>query len=179
MQIRSKKQMYALLRAGALGNPPHMWRSRWVAYQWGIQRKGRLLGIRSLRTSDPIFVSGLSPAKFLTHPAHRTETPLVFSESTDNDQLLIQGEVSRLPGGLHFEYSTQQLPMRQALAERRSRASGLAALTLLRQHLDVASFECLMGLLDVYPDHVVEISTFERGVGRWGWNTIFWEVRAY
>lgn len=100
--------------------------------------------------------------------------------------LLIQGEVQQTyPGsgrcGLDLFYSQVPKPMRVALAEKAEQISGIIASFLLRRYLCPNSYEWLQELLDRYPYHVVEFSTYARC---WGtlyprFNTIFWEVRNY
>lgn len=105
---------------------------------------------------------------------------LYVNQSATNDELLtLQGEVMRGPRGLELRYSTARKKMRLALAEDEHNAHGLTALEILRSRLDATSLEWLEHLLDEYPDHVVEFSTWSCPMGDLGWNTIFWEVRKY
>lgn len=101
---------------------------------------------------------------------------------------IIQGEViqgsygfDRFGGaGLELLYSRVAKPMREALAEKSERASGIIAASLLRQHLCSNSWEWLNALLENYPGHVIEFTTLSTNWGTIpGYNTLFWEVRSY
>lgn len=101
------------------------------------------------------------------------------------ETLLIQGEVMQPYAdsgrcGLDLYCTNVPKPMRQALRERSKQLSGIIAVETLRYYLCPDSYEWLSELLQRYPGHVVEFSTYCR---RWGtlpgYNTIFWEVRAY
>lgn len=95
--------------------------------------------------------------------------------------LRLQGEVCRSEEGLALYYSTVAKPMRVALTEKAEQVYGTLALLHLRRALCPHSLEWLMELLDRYPDHVVEFSSYDKP---WGtlyplYNTLTWEVRAY
>ncbi len=95
-------------------------------------------------------------------------------------QTLFQGEVQLQPGGLVLYYSTEALTMRAALASSGKTATGIIAVLLLKAYLCPASYDWLTVLLDRYPDHVIEFSTYSCQWGTIpGFNTIFWEVRKY
>jgi hypothetical protein len=70
--------------------------------------------------------------------------------------------------------------MRDALKEESHEAHGLKAKMLLEHYLDAPSYNWLLGLLEWYPDHVVEFSCYGKKWGTVpGFNTIYWEVRKY
>jgi hypothetical protein len=93
---------------------------------------------------------------------------------------LFQGEVMRSYQGLYLYYSTVAKPMRDSLKEGGRDVSGIIAVGLLRHYLCHRSYEWLMELLDRYPNHVVEFSTYGVNWGTVpGFNTVFWEVRNY
>lgn len=97
--------------------------------------------------------------------------------------LLIQGEVQQDPTGessLYLFYTTIPLPMRDALATESHHAKGLLASTILQYHMCPNSWEWLNVLLKRYPGHVIEFSTYPKCWGSVpGYNSVFWEVRAY
>lgn len=105
---------------------------------------------------------------------------LYLSAMCPTEKTIFQGEVQELPGGLRLYSTTVPRPMREALQLRGEHHDGLTAKTLLEYYLDQNSIEWLRTLLDRYPGHVVEFSTFSV---RWGtdpgFNTVFWEVRNY
>lgn len=103
------------------------------------------------------------------------------SEMAPTELTLIQGEVMQCEqGSISLFYSTIAKPMREALALGGVQQRGIIAVSLLRHFMDTASYEWLQLLLERYPDHVVEFSTYDKC---WGTvphrNTVFWEVRKY
>jgi hypothetical protein len=96
------------------------------------------------------------------------------------EKTLFQGEVQQGIWGVDLYYTTVAKPMREALALWSRQVSGIIAVSLLRKFLCWRSYEWLEYLLEAYPDHVVEFSTYSQ---QWGtmvdYNTVFWEVRAY
>lgn len=105
--------------------------------------------------------------------------------------ITIQGEIFRTPDqrtgyvpsegpcGLQLFYSHLPLPQRQALQKDGRTAYGIMADILLRRYLDPGDREWLLELLDEYPGHVVEFSSYGR---RWGTEmkrTVIWECRLY
>lgn len=109
-----------------------------------------------------------------------------FSAMAPTEKTLIQGEVCQRATvhkeqcGLYLLYSMIRKPMREALAMGSNEATSFWASYLLRHHMDPSSWEWLNTLLERYPDHVIEFSTY--GIN-WGTipkrNTVIWEVRKY
>jgi len=103
-----------------------------------------------------------------------------ISAMAPTEKTLLQGEVQRGIWGLELTYTRVRKPMREALAEECYTAGGLSVSILLKNVMDVWSWEHLERLLDEYKDHVVEFSVYEEPWGTVpGYNTVFWEVRAY
>lgn len=103
------------------------------------------------------------------------------SEMAPTELTLIQGEVMQCEtGSISLFYSIIAKPMREALALGGVQCKGIIAVSLLRHFMDTASYEWLQLLLERYPDHVVEFSTYDVC---WGTvpnrNSVFWEVRKY
>jgi len=102
------------------------------------------------------------------------------SEMAPTKDTLIQGEVALSSKGLLVTYSSIALPMRDALAKQSNYVHGIFARCLLDTYLCPNSQDWLRELLDRYPDHVIEFSTYS---SYWGtlpnFNTVFWEVRMY
>ena len=93
---------------------------------------------------------------------------------------VLQGEVQRTTTGLYLYYTTVAKPMREALAHRATTEKGIIANCTLKRFLCPNSFSWLMTLLERYPEHVVEFSTFSVNWGTVPFhNTVFWEVRNY
>lgn len=187
--IRTKKEMYRLSQQGYLGNPPLVFPSPVEAVDWAYRHPGRELSLRSIRPCFPLFRAHLSPRELVElYESYRRQgilaETLIISESIRHEQVLIQGEVVEvvIPSCIvspRFEYSTLTTNMRDALSQERRCVWGLSARQLLRSYMDQKSWECLWELLARYPDHVLEITVCDRPVGRFRWNTMFWEVRRY
>lgn len=100
------------------------------------------------------------------------------SAMAPTNKTLIQGEVKLSPRHVELRYTKVKKPMREALAESERTIFGLTALQTLKLYLDANSYEWLFYLLDFYPDHIVEFSTYSTN---WGtvpsYNTVFWEIR--
>jgi hypothetical protein len=108
------------------------------------------------------------------------EKDLYISAMAPTEKTLIQGEVIRDSWGYSLYYSTIKKPMRDALQEQSRSVSGIIAILLLRDYLCPKSFEWMQHLLETYPQHVVEFSTYSTNWGTIpGFNTVFWEVRSY
>lgn len=103
-----------------------------------------------------------------------------ISEMAPTEKTVIQGEVQQSDKGLYFRYTTERLPMREALAVSTRHATGIETICLLRRYLCPTSYDWLDHLLREYPAHVIEFSTYSEP---WGtipnMNTVFWEVRKY
>ncbi len=95
-------------------------------------------------------------------------------------QLLIQGEVQQSTRYIDLYYSRVAEPMRSSLAKGGIQCSGLRAVNLLKSSLDPSSYDWIMELLNIYPDHVVEFSCYRTNIGILrGMNCVVWETRLY
>jgi len=181
--IKTKADMYPLYLAGAFGNKLQTWATLEDFYEDSVEKnvvlryKGKAGGAwvayelppSKVRETVEQWVSEGADPKLIT-----------LNESAPDDLLLIQGEVMASTHFLSLRYSRLPLPMRKALAEKQYHLDGIKAVLLLRHYLDSDSFDDLMGLLDTYPDSVVEFSTWAKDVGNVPHrNTVVWEVRNY
>lgn len=107
-----------------------------------------------------------------------TADNLYISLMAPTDKTLIQGEVQQGTTGIEIYVTTVAKPMREALVQRGESSNGIVALTTLKHFLCPNSMEWMYVLLDRYPEHVVEFSTYTKC---WGtlpnYNTVFWEIR--
>lgn len=177
--ITEKKQMYELLQAGMLGNRVPIWFDLQQWRQDTDDGKGELWALRSMRKSDKAKLRlGLAPSEVIPtanqlFPAGGFNVSPVYNEfmTARIDVALTEAD----PAGLYV-YWTQDKTLRNGWQH----SHGVTARMLLRQHLWPSDLDCLDELLELYPDHVVELSAFERAVGvvpcR---NTVTWEVRRY
>lgn len=102
-----------------------------------------------------------------------------FNEPIDKNSVMLNAEVTQAYGGLTLTYATVQDHMRPALREHRKDASGLRALTIMRHFLDAPGREVVEGLLEQFPNHVIEFTCMSKSYGTLGWQSVVWEVRNY
>jgi len=179
--IRTKRQFVREYQKGTFGNRAPTWNTlaefQASGYRGLVHIRNRVAGgptwydipaqevaqtwtdlVRKGIKADSLYLSGMAP--------HHKGT--------------IQGEIRRDELWLTLTYCSAKLPMRESMANGASTAHGLAATMMLRHYMDPASFDWVMDLLDMYPDHVIEFSCFSIP---WGTipnrNTVVWEVRQY
>jgi len=103
-----------------------------------------------------------------------------ITEASPVDDIVIQGEVTYLPGGLHLFCSFEKDHMRGALKRAGRYYNRLTAKTVLCHTVDYNSLCDIVELLNEYEDHVVEFTTYSRCVGVLPHRrTVIWEVRRY
>jgi hypothetical protein len=102
-----------------------------------------------------------------------------FNEPIDKSTVTLNAEVTRKYGELYMRYAVVKDHMRPALKNHERHAFGLTALSIMRVLCCEQGYECVCGLLDLYPDHVVEFTCMDRAYGTLGWNTVVWECRSY
>lgn len=171
--VLSKRDFVCRYVAGEFGNRP----LTWATYEELIASGYR--GLVHVRNSVR---GGLT---YYNVPFERvallaSSTMYYTAMNTPDHLKTLQGEVCDWPGGPYLLCSRQAGPMRAALVERPMILIGLSARLLLAAHLCPRSLDWLHHLLSEYPDHVVEFSAYSVEVGELpGYNTLFWEVRAY
>lgn len=176
MAITTKREMYRLWKQGAFGNKVQHWDNldAFLASSY----EGRC-GFRSTTIGSP-HMGVFASKKELLANLPVTDEQLVLSEATHDQLVLVQGELTRATFGIYLYYSTDKLMMRDALKKGMETATGIKVHTILRYFCDPSSYEELLLLLDMYPDHIIEFSTFSKNLGviphR---NTVIWEVRKY
>lgn len=170
--ISCKKKFFELYLAGRLGNKLRVFAS---PSELRESKYNGTVTARSTSEHDKTCLYRLSWQEAIHLPGH-----FCFNESAPDDQLLIQGEVMRTPGGLYLRYSTERsIPIRIAMRSAKT-AQGLKADCILKHFLNTASYEDIKELLDTYSDAVVEFSTYVKDLGDLpNRNTIIWEVRNY
>ena len=102
-------------------------------------------------------------------------------EMAPHENEIVQGEIFRDVGGLHFYYTFVKEPMRVAMRDHPDkwlRATGYAVDLFLQHLMSPESWIELNDCLDLDPDVVVEFTVFDCFVGdRPGRNAIIWECR--
>jgi hypothetical protein len=175
--------MYRRLAAGEFGNTMQVFDGLDQALSSGISP----LGVRCLNPGDPLKIYWCPRENLLSElRKHGAEFrhDLVFY-STDyglERDRIVQGELCRSSNGINFFYSLAHLPMRVALEQSGVHLSGLNAQRTLQwyvQRSDPSGYDWLMSLLDLYPDHVIEFTTYRKPIGTHPARTLIWEVRLY
>lgn len=102
-----------------------------------------------------------------------------ISEMAPTLYTTFQGEVFQTEYGLRLWWTKNKLPMRDALRLQSCCYDGIMAVQTLRHELPPHDWDWLQYLLDEYPGHVVEFSTYSIRCGVLNRRTMFWEVRNY
>lgn len=181
LPVRSKHDFVRRYAAGEFGNAAPTWETfdeyLKSGYWEKVHIRNRVAGGRtwynvtaeefSLKWNEAL-VSGLN------------RQDLYISAMAPEHRKVFQGEVVQGVNGLRLYYNRQPLPMREGFEKEKKWADGVVSAMLLDQFLCPNSREWLCVLLDRYPGHVVEFSTYEIEWGTVpGYNTVFWEVRSY
>lgn len=179
-RICSKRDFVTRYRRGEFGNGSPTWETvkEFIDYydlDW--PREDELFHLRNREPGAKTYYN----VTYSEIRALSLEDELVgyyVSAMAPTDKTLIQGEIKLSPRHVELRYTRVKKPMREALAENEETIFGLSAYAILRMYLDANSYEWLFHLLDFYPDHIVEFSTYSTN---WGtlpsYNTVFWEVR--
>jgi hypothetical protein len=177
---KSKTEFYERYLKGDFGNRPRSW-ATW-ADLLADGYNGRVT-LRDMAPGGPCYYGievedlkkGILPSGCATLSDKR------FNEGMPDEFLTIQGNVW-YDLGLKLEYScVPGIGHRDAVRQPNMRqAEGLMASSLLKTYLDPNSHDDLRELLDLYPEAVIEFSTYSKPVGVLpNRSTVFWEVRNY
>ena len=175
--------MYQLYHAGKFGNMHPTWptldayEASGFAEPIALRYKGKHGGAWVAYDVQRPDVAGVV-ASWVAGGADRAL--IMPGAAAPDGHLILNAEVMRSSSYIDLRYSKLKLPMRTALAQGERHASGVAAMQILRAHLDPASLDDLFELLGEYDDAVIEFSVWACTVGNArGRNTIFWEIRRY
>lgn len=184
--VLTKADFVRRYQLGEFGNRSPTWDNCDSFIQWGCrnfkphERIPHLFHLRNRVAGGPTYYNlewSATIAKWSELPDRKS---WYVSMMAPTEQTLIQGEVQIGYGGLDLYFSRVRLPMRDALRAESRSISGLAALLTLNHYLCPNSRDWLYVLLERYPGHVVEFSSYQ---SNWGtlpnFNTVFWEVRLY
>lgn len=140
----------------------------------------KLYHLRNRVAGGPTYYNLILPRCMAYWKNQTDKSGWYVSEMAPTEATVFQGEVMQGINGLDLYYTTVAKPMRDALRERSESVSGIIASSLLRRYLCPRSLDWLNVLLERYPGHVVEFSTYSVCWGTLpGYNTVFWEVRSY
>jgi hypothetical protein len=185
-QVLTKRENWRRASLGMYGNRLRSWDS-----------------IEALRTSDwrglvtvRTLLGGGGPCIY-DMPVERAEkvstslglpkAAVCFNQGAVDSTIRLQGEylndVVRVDGRTFdgvLRFSTVKLKMRDALRVEERTLCGLAARLALRDCMTPSSWADFEALLEIYPGHVLEVSTYEGTLGDLpGRNSIVWEIRKY
>lgn len=178
---KTKHEFYERYMRGEFGNRPRTW-ATWDelkadSYRGRVAIRGLIPGIPcyyGVEVND--LLAGKLPVGCGTLVDKR------FNESMPDEFLTIQGNVWLSELGLRLEYSCEpNVGHRNAVNPPLMRtAERTRALSLLKTHMDDNSYSDLEELFELYPDGIIEFSTYSKHVGVLpGRSTVFWEVRSY
>lgn len=184
MNVANKSQMYELLTAGRFGNtiPQYGSVEEWVAS--GDPQRYPFWGVRTKTPGGPCRLNCPVAEVEATVKSFRPHPPNISVMISSVGRVTWLGDVWDSPTGLicsGVEYPKRVHDWRQLMNKGvPSRWEGLAARRLLQRHLNPNSYDDLVGILEGFPSHVVELSAMDVCFGviphR---NAIIWEVRAY
>jgi hypothetical protein len=178
-RIDNKQQFYRLSRAGLLGNTIRQWTGPQFNQLTSFPTR---VAVRAMTTASREFQGcDLTPAEAYQRyqRAAKRGLEVLIDEQAPDDRSLIKGEIMRDQYCWYLRYDcTPGLRMRDAYPVMKH-AYGLLARSLVHSYMDAPSWDCLQDLFDRYPDSIVEFTVYDHRLGRFGWNTVFWEVRNY
>jgi hypothetical protein len=185
--VLTKTDFVRRYQAGEFGNRAPTWGT--IVEWWSEDpvpwvRYGRNFHVRSRIANGPTYYNldaGIISQFWRDLCKEHGEENLYISAMAPHEHNLLQGEVQQGPWGLQLHYSTEpRVPMRGALSKSPQDAEGTRAKLLLDWCMNDLSRQWLDYLLEAYPDHVIEFSSFGVCWGTvLGHNAVFWEVRKY
>jgi hypothetical protein len=186
--VLTKKGFVTRYSTGEFGNASPTWNTPDLLLDWGAIKLGEssddttlgLFHLRNRQTAGQTYynIGWADCVGRWFSQANRKEW--YASQMAPTERTILQGEVQQGTNGLELFYTTVAKPMRDALRERSEQVYGITAVSLLRRYLCPNSYEWLQVLLDRYPFHVVEFSSYSCNWGTIpGYNTVFWEIRKY
>lgn len=176
ISVLTKLQNYRLWQSGAFGNKLRAWHGQSELIRGGYRGP---LAVRTLLSgggSGPCHYNCtfIEAAAFYGKWRVRgiADEAIMFNEMAPNAEVLqgeffngvLQDEEGFALSG-YFFYSTLRRPMRDALRERGEHTFGLRADIMLREAMTSSSYEDWRVLLDQYPNHVLEVSIYDRCLG--------------
>lgn len=181
--VLTKLDFVRRYEAGEFGNASPTWNTLqdWICDP--TPRNGKLYHVRNRVTGARTWYNlnaGDVPKAWCDASGDYGDSNLYISEMAPTHLTLLQGEVRQSERHLDLRYTTVRKPMRDALREEERHAQGIIAVEILRSRLCSNSYDWLTYLLELYPEHIIEFSTYGT---YWGtvpfYNTVYWEVRMY
>ena len=182
--VLTKPDFYRRWQANEFGNRLGSWDSIAAAEADGFA--GPTFGIRSTIPQWPHFEAYLPWKDRHKHVARKLQesgTPLELLRIVEDDygnHRAIQGHLW-WPRSDQFvlEYSLGQGTLRAEHDKGLTFVRGLQAREILRARLDPCDYESLLELQELYPEHVIEFTSYRKPVGLLRRCMVIWEVRLY
>lgn len=176
MRLDCKSDNIFALQNGLFGNAPKQWQTPGeVLREFG----NRPIVVRP-RTPGGRCWYEITIEEWLALPGDIRVSDYYFNEPIDPVTVTLNAEITRaLLGGVAMTYATTQEHMRPALRNHARHARRIEALIILRTLACERGREVVEGLMDQYPDHVIEFTCMTKSYGTLGWKTVVWEVRSY
>lgn len=180
--IKSKKECYTLYESGFFGNKPLTWNSYEEIISKGYEGEVTIRSKRGIvRSNTQYNVHIKEIPKKIKQLGEKgiLEKNLTFNESMPDENISIQGEIMRSPSGLYLHYSTLKEPMNLALKKQPRNAKGLTAKLLLQNKMSPSSYIMIEEFLEMFPEDIIEFSSWKKNVGTEKKDIIIWEIRNY
>jgi hypothetical protein len=186
INILTKKQNCRLWQSGEFGNKLRAWQT---VDEWRESGFAGLivLRLRSSNTSWNPCLYNLSP-----HAIDRAVDcwlnsgiayhQIMVNEAAPDSDVILQGEYLNDPGLCwgYFLHSRSRAHLRDALRLAPIVTQGLRSNLIIQQAMTPSSYEDWQMLIDRYPDHVFEVSIYDRCLGDIpNRNALVWEIRKY
>ncbi len=184
--VLNKQDMYRRLASGEFGNttPQYFSIAEWE--KSGDAGRCGFWGVRTLRPGGPCRLNcptnevtttalQLGEAYNISMMVDRFATVTAYLEIWDSPLGLVVE-------GVEYPKTDEGWTWRNSMPDpqRRKQWMGTAARMVLRRHLNENSLSDLHTLIELYPDHVIELSALDRCIGKIPHrNAVLWEVRAY
>jgi hypothetical protein len=186
MEIRHKRDFYALWRAGLIGNYIRTWETIDEALASGVPE----IGFREVSRGGGWWERvPRAQAKETAEKWTLAGKRFLLDEGVPNHKTTMQGELTRTHEGLcgFIAVALRQAGGRYGLPPMRiSMAGGMheqmsyaRTRALMGVYMDASSRDNIDDLLELYPDAAIEFTCFSVNVGVMRRNTLIWEVRNY
>ena len=178
--IRNREQYFDLWGRDALGNHLRIWNT--------VEEIPDSISEVMVREVNPNGGGGLvNVTKVATLRKRRPSQRVVYNELAPDHLATMQAYIRKEGGVVYLEAKltargrlpTRPQRMRQAIRQAKC-YEGLQALHIVRNQVSPRDYEDIVELLDAYPGHVLEFTSYACPVG---WvkhsNVIYWELRGY
>lgn len=180
MDISTKSINYNLYKRGLYGNKLRTWYSlnEYIKSGYNNTVTLRYSGVGGgMYCAYNIINPKLKIEEFVKQGANRDL--FIINESAPDENLLIQGEITKDYRGYNLFFSLEKGKMRDCL-KNGIQTNGLKSKIILQKYLFPNSYNDIMELIELYPNHIIEFSSYEFKLGDCqNRNTIIWEIRNY